>query len=444
MARDDPPQQLETQQLVHEVEQQLVHTFGVMHAQHRQEQLHYNVDYCVKLQHRMYHLRHDISALLQQEEVLIAEQSQKPERLRKRSKKHAPVQRMQVQVVQQLTQLMHHYDHLLKQSQLQLRMHQVFQKLDRQLQEQTANYRLEREKSIHEVEEGILPMLQQLFQQQRSTNRNADYKPETRLLIAHIHAALRKHHMALHSPRQNVDNSAQTMIQREIQQMMMRAEALLTQELDEELSEEDETTQPVTEPGTLVEVAAHDASTCYIGILDTSGGCDMDEGLGAIIGDTISILAKIRQHGEENVSPSFYEDVGANDTLVAITFSGDSCDAVQSNAEIRSDSKAPNCDEIKFLSHKSPNTETLTISAVLKRGSRSSTCDGARKIRIGRSNKQKNARRRGTIKLRMDKKLKAEPNTDDSDDETDVDIPLGRKRANIHLASDQPPPRSCK
>ena len=133
-----------------------------------------------------------------------------------------------------------------------------------------------------------------------------------------------------------------------------------------------------------------------------------------------------------------------HDPLVDITFPGDRCDAIQSNAEIGSDSRAPNCDEMKLLSHKSPNTETLTISAALKRGSRSSTCDGARTIRIGRSNKQKNARRRGTIKLRMDKKLKAEPNTDDSDDETDVDIPLGRKRATIHLASDQPPLRSRK
>ena len=444
VARDNPQQQLATQQVVHEVEQQLMHTLGVMHAQHRQEQLDYNVDYCVKLQHRMYQLRHDISALLQEEEVLIAEQSQKPERLRKRSKKHAPVHQMQVQVVQQLTQLMHRYDHLLKQSQLQLRMHQVFQKLDRQLQDQTANNRLEREKSIHEVEEGILPMLQQLFQQQRSATRNSDYKPETRQLIAHIHAALRNHHMSLHSTRQNVDNSAQTRVQREIQQMMLRAEALLSQESDEELSEEDETTQPVPEPGAGVEVAAHDAPTCDIGIHDTSGGCDMDEGLGAIIVDNISVGAKIRQHREENVSPSFAEDVSTHDPLVAITLSGDSCDAVQSNAEIGSDSRAPNCDEMKRLSPKSPNTETLTISAALKRGSRSSTCDGARKIRIGRSNKQKNARRRGTMKLRMDKKLKAEPNTDDSDDETDVDIPLGKKRATIHLASDQPPMRSCK
>ena len=56
VARDNPPQQLATQQVVHEVEQQLMHTLGAMHAQHRQEQLDDNVDYCVKLQHRMYQL----------------------------------------------------------------------------------------------------------------------------------------------------------------------------------------------------------------------------------------------------------------------------------------------------------------------------------------------------------------------------------------------------
>ena len=238
---DEPPMTPETQHLVHDVEAQLLQLLRTMHAQIRREQQQYNADCFPRVQKEMYQKAQDIGGLLREGERLLEEQDQQPER-RWQKRKRKGVQRVQMVVAQQLTQLMKQYELLQqqaqKQRQLQLRIQNVFAKLDRHLQVQEEHFRSERATGIHELEKDALPLLQQLFHQQRAMSGRSEYKADTRLLLAHSQTALRNHQVAITSSPDTIDPSVLIQSQREIQQMLMRAQEQLLLEPEEELPDE--------------------------------------------------------------------------------------------------------------------------------------------------------------------------------------------------------------
>ena len=112
---DEPPMTPETQHLVHDVEAQLLQLLRTMHAQIRREQQQYNADCFPRVQKEMYQKAQDIGGLLREGERLLEEQDQQPER-RWQKRKRKGVQRVQMVVAQQLTQLMKQYELLQQQA----------------------------------------------------------------------------------------------------------------------------------------------------------------------------------------------------------------------------------------------------------------------------------------------------------------------------------------
>ena len=287
--------------------------------------------------------------------------------------------------------------------------------------------------------------------------------------------------MTLHSPREKVDPAAQTQVQRDIQQMLVRAQEQLLQETEEELPEEEEimkeddgaeSNEEVSDGGRQETATSQGGGMGGRGkgISSTGGGRDStgggryttgggrdstgggrystgggsdSTGEGLMTSGGRNSDARIRRTTRREPPPVADGD-GAHDH-VTITISETELDTFDGSHTSRrttlekgfglkapQDSAHSRPPRATSLNHSGDHNARLGSR---DRVGKSVFIGGRHKPHVAGHFGKDHPNRAGTVRIRMDKKRQsAELDLEDQDDETDEVIPLGRKRATIHLA----------